>query len=458
MPEDIISSQINYKQMNQYQPRYKYVRINMSNILSNKVPVTATGTAQVQFKLPYNTVYNLAKSKIATLIPVQAQTGVANNAGCARVVADCWPFGNQSVSFETGNGLQLLNLNESSKFTKIVTKYNTSLRNFLTKDVTDFPNVTPTATNPTPAGTAMSGASGTEARYYIQTPAATGTTTAALTVPIMYELANFKHTILACDKDLYFGANDMYLKYTIGGVDNFAYTSASVTDPRTPASLSVAIGNLENVYLWLAVEQDTEIIQNIVSKYNSSGINLLIDYPIITKSTSTPSTNQAIVVPFVPANGKFLKRIYHTVWRLPETTSTLLDCENSAGVRKITSYNSYLDSMKLQDDLIKCATAVSTTEINQDDWRINQQFCRDSVIQNYIQYQKNWAQIDDFCNPDQEKDHPDLQQNTKDGLPMTHGLQYQFIATAATETSYIHLNIGVFQREVYINPSGVQFV
>lgn len=63
---EVISShcQMFYKQVDEFAPRYKYVKIYMSNILGNTIAVTATGTTAVQFKLPYNTVINLARSKI----------------------------------------------------------------------------------------------------------------------------------------------------------------------------------------------------------------------------------------------------------------------------------------------------------------------------------------------------------------------------------------------------------
>ena len=55
---DVISPQIMYKKFQQHAPKYKYVRINMSNILSNQVPVTASSSVEVHYKLPYNTVFN----------------------------------------------------------------------------------------------------------------------------------------------------------------------------------------------------------------------------------------------------------------------------------------------------------------------------------------------------------------------------------------------------------------
>ena len=105
----------------------------MSNILSNAVTVTASNSVQVQFKLPSNTVYNLSKSKLISALTIAAQgAGVASN-----FAVDCFPFfGN--VSFETGNGIQLLNLTDSSKYTKIMQKIATKYEDFTTRDVSDL--------------------------------------------------------------------------------------------------------------------------------------------------------------------------------------------------------------------------------------------------------------------------------------------------------------------------------
>lgn len=290
---EVVSNQIFYKQVNEFSPRYKYIKINMSNIMGNTVSVTPTGNTQVQFKMPYNTVFNLAKSKLVTLVPIQSQTTNTTS----QIVADCWPFGNQTVSFETGNGLALCSLSEASKFTKIVRKTTLPLTEFLTRDYTNYPypsNVTgTTTTNQTGLGTVGSVAY-LENQYYDQV------TGAANNVPIMYELSNFSHTILSLDKDQYYGVNDMYFKYTIGGVNLWAYqTSTAAAGAGTIATLNPVIGSLQNVYLYLAVEQNPLIIDQIVSQYQSSGLKFLIDYPIVTKVTVPASSNQALVIPLI---------------------------------------------------------------------------------------------------------------------------------------------------------------
>jgi len=457
---ELVPSQLVYKDVKTHAPRYKYVKILLSNILNNQFVPTATGVTQIQFKMPYNTVYNLAKSKLAYQINIPAQgSGVYT-----WVYQDCFNLGNQLITFETGNGLQLLNLPEPMKFSAIIGKVNQKFTDYVTNDGTEKPysnavysgvgtlqgsgNLT---ANPTCQGVAQS-VPYLEPQYMLCSALNT-----AVQDNNYYPLGRFAHTILALDKDIYAGQNDLYLKITTGGYNQMCFQGTSATNPTTSAtSLTNAPTGIQNVYLYLAVQQDPMIIDRLVNQFNSAGIKLTIDYPIITKTTTQSSTNQQIVIPFVPANGKFLKKVYHTVWNATESLGTLLDCGN-VNASKIVSYNTYLDSTKLQDDVINCAQSSGGT-IYYDDWRTNEIQCRNSPIFTQFIYQKNWFHCDDFTQPDLIKDpQPVPSQNLVDGIPMERGIQWQFLATT-TNASYIHDNFAIFVREVLFSPNGIQFV
>ena len=129
--------------------------------------------------------------------------------------------------------------------------------------------------------------------------------------------------------------------------------------------------------------------------------------------------------------------------------------------------------MKLQDDIVYCGTAgalaagvnnvnVSASQIYEDDWRVNQQFCKDSAILNYSVYQKNWFHCDSFEPPRSNTVGNVDPQNLKNGLPMERGVQYQFICNVASNNAnvlgLIHTNFAIFSREILINRDGIQFI
>lgn len=87
-----------------------------------------------------------------------------------------------------------------------------------------------------------------------------------------------------------------------------------------------------------------------------------------------------------------------------------------------------------------------------------QPFARDSVILNYGVFQRNRCHIDDFTNPDMDKDSTVVSnQNVRDGLPMSRGVQWQFLATTAN-SGFIHDNFAIFVTEIMISGDGVMFI
>jgi hypothetical protein len=461
-------AQISYKDIRTVSSKGKYVKVVMSNILGNSFIPTATGVTQIQFKIPYNSVFNLARSKLAYQISLPAQ-GAGNYTWCTQ---DCFNLGNQLVTFETGNGLQLLNLPEPQKYSSILGKLNQKFTDYITNDFTEKPysnaafasylNGSPAAApaNPTANPTCQNVAISVP---YFETQYLTVSAANNILFDSNYaKLGNlFPNTILALDKDVYFGQNDVYLKITSTGYNQFAWMGTSATNPTTgAATLGTAptgATGIVGIYLYLWVEQDPIIIDRIVNQFNSNGLKLTIDFPVVSKTTTNASTNQSLVIPFVPANGKYLKKVYHTIWNATESLSTLMDCNNQSGA-KLTSYVTYLDSTRLQDDIIVCATPAAGT-IGLSDWLWNEQQCRNSAIFSSAIYQKNWFHCDDFTDPSLLKDpQPAPAQNLINGLPMERGIQWQFSGTFASATSYIHDNFAIFIREVLISANGIQFI
>ena len=441
----VITRQANYRPQPVIGPRYKYMRLNMSNLSSSSVSITATGSTQVHFKLPSNTVCNLARSKFECSVALSSQGGTERS----YFWTDCFPFG--AISLETGNGLQLMNLTEAPRFTKIVSKVQSEFKDYISNDESEllYPSnaidpsaqTTPATGNSAyPNSTDLTQTYVIEPRYYSVSGAP-----ATQTIGVSYTLGKIKNTMLGLDKDVYFGQNDIYLKFTIEGTDKWAFQTAS--NGSAAATLSVPLTSLTSVYLQLAVEVNPDINTELVNKFNASGLQLLIDYPIIQRQTNAAQTSQAWVINYTPANGKTLKRIYISAWNGTETLNTALDNLNTSGTAKITSYNTYLDSRKLQDDTVNCSTL--------DAWRINEGVCRGSVYLDKSMYNKGWFHCDCFESHDRNSNV--AAENLVDGLPMTNGVQYQFTAASAN-VALVLTSFAIFQRMVLINRDGVQFV
>ena len=438
---DVVSPSVIYKQYSQLAPKYKYVRINLSNLQTSTVALSATTSTELQFKLPSNTVMNLSKSVLSASLVVPAQgAGIVS-----AMVADCYPFGG-AVSFETGNGLQILNLPYSSKFSKIVGKTSIKDDELITRDKSSFCYPCNSLINGLVPKTNDGSDDAAVVPYLEPKYHRISDDSKSNTILMQYALGDLRHTAFATDKDLYFGQNDMYVKLTLNGYNDWIFQDDYSGAP-VYATLGNALTNLTSVYLYIAVEQNPTIIDQVVGHFNGNGIKLLIDYPITTRLTASSST-QNVVIPYVPSYGKTLRKVFHTLWNSTETLSTALDCDNTAHTRVI-SYNTYLDSTKLQDDLVVTAT--------NDAWRLNMDICKKSAVLNKAVYDRNFFHCDSFENEDMNKDNKLLpRENVVAGLPMDKGLQYQYTATTE-DTSLVHLNFAIFTREVLINRNGVQF-
>ncbi len=451
MSEQVASKQIYYKKFDEMAPRYKYVRVPLSNLNSTTVTVAATATSAIAFKLPYNQTYNLSKSRIRFDVPIAAQTAFSNTA------ADSFSWCD-SISLETGNGLQLVNATNCNRYCHIATKLLTKQAEFLTRDITDgtFPQLT--TLNPmgtvaiataSPAGVFV--AQTNEPQYLIQS--VTGT---ALTVQVNHALGDIKHTLFALDKDLYFGNNDMYIRANIDYVDHWCYHTTTLA-LGTPVTLTTPMTSLTNCYLYLAIEQNPMLVDKLVTQFNTSELKVLTDYTVTNRVLTGAGTTQTLAVNLTPSMGKTLRRIYQMVFSGSATVGNpYFDCSNIAG-SKITNYNTWLDSTKLVDNVIDCAAeALAPSGTKLDSWIYNSPFCKDSVIASNYMYLKNWFHCDSFENAKPNNVEGIPVENTSDGVVMRNPILYQYNAVSPSLALNL-INVAVFTRNVRISLKGVDF-
>ena len=142
----------------------------------------------------------------------------------------------------------------------------------------------------------------------------------------------------------------------------------TAASPATGATAVAGNITVQNIYLFLAVEQNQLIVDSIIHKVMSSGLRLNIPYTTAFRNSSA-GTIANIQIPLTQQYGKKFKRMLHTVWNATESVNTAMDCVNFAG-SKIVSYNTYLDQRQLQDYPLSTASP-SATALNVDDWREN---------------------------------------------------------------------------------------
>ena len=442
-----IAPQINYKGESQSaNPKYRFLRIPMNNLTGSSFTVAGTTSQLIEFKLP-NAVYNLAQSFLSYQISVPAQgAGVAGwiHEDCLEVATNAY--------FGTAGGLDLCNLNYVNRYTKVARKMKTKFTDFVSNDISSqlYPCNSAIAGNF--VGVGASTVNFTEPRYLRASAGGTEGRNLVLVSTRSFPLKGIVDTIFSMDKDLYI-PTDMYVRFTAGVGNQIAFGSTTNTDPT--ATPTAAAGNItvQNVFLFLAVEQNQLIVESVMNKVLTSGLKLNVSYTTAFRNSST-GTVANIQVPLSQQYGKRLKRMLHTVWNPTESANTSMDCSNVNG-SKVTAYNTFLDQRQLQDFQLLTANS-SATALNQDDWRENSKYCKDSAIQNRTVYQLNWFHCDQFYEPSAAQFSGIPEDNLDDGLTMDSPKLWAFQATTAADC--VHYDFATFVRSIQIDRTGVLFV
>ena len=277
---------------------------------------------------------------------------------------------------------------------------------------------------------------------------------AILAVRTKLPLSAFKNTILAEDKDLYFGQN-MYLRMITPSADRMCFKATSTATFAGAAAITGGI-TISDMYLYLAVEQSTLIRNSIMDKFNRGELKIPIQviYPYRMSPGAATTTN--IVWNLTKDMGRKLKWITHTAWLAADTLADSLNCVNVNGT-KISSYQTFLNGQPLQNQALTCVQPVSGAQALED-YSNNLESIEGSVLQNAGDYQMNWFHRDNFSRvkiPDEVSD-----ENIDDGLDMgeyQQQLQWSIQATT-TATQYTHLSFACFKRSIAVRPDGISWL
>jgi len=466
---------LKYRPVDEYAPKYKFTRVAMSNVGTNIVTIQSGATQEVQFTMPANTVFNLHES----ILPYELQipnTGIVDETNVT--FEDTFEIG-EGVYFGTAAGsVDLCNLNEANKYLKIRSKMTTPIKDVLTNDalgclkacnVLEVNNLqaTPYAAaagniyNVIPAANTYHSSVNYIEPQYLYKGAAEGNPLPALNARRSavsryrhFKLGNIKDTIFAMNKDLYFGANEMVIRFKIPSHNKIGFKTDDPADLEGNCSPIATDVKINEFFLWLAVETNEELIKQLVSKYNSGSLKMQIPFTTAFKKSTTGAGTVSVPLTFNRTNGKKIKRILHTVWHPNEQLNHAYDCDNWNG-RKVISYRTHLDSNPIQNTDISCRLPVPG-RIGHEDWFYNKKYSKDSAILNGAVYQHNWHHVDQFYEDNESTNVPD--ENLDVGLPMTLGNQllnrtWQITLEATGDLS--HITYATFLRDIAITPDGV---
>ena len=453
-----LPKQIDYHLRSTLAPRYKMMKVPLNNLPSASATIGATSSVTLEWKLPVQT-YNLSRSYISWNENIQAQ-GAANY---THTFEDVFDLGN-AVTFGAAGGNDLVNLQYAQNYTKIARKIHTDLDDFLSNDDMSglYKSNSLASANIIPGGyDKVTGVKYPSTENYIDVKQLqTSAINTAVNRYRQYPLSAFTGTLLGVDRD-FWSPVEQYLRVQAGTGDKMAFIATSAAVPATGAA-SITVGNItvNSIYLYLCVEQNLEIIHNIQSAYAAGKLTYSIPYTQGFKTVGSANGQQTnISILLSQQYGKRLKRILHTVWNPQEKWNTAYDCANYDG-EKIVSYQTFMDSMPIQDRIISCLRPAGL-QINSDDWLENKKFLeKRSVYNSKEMYAINWFHIDQFFEPhDKEGSLPDV--NIDEGIPMTTSKNWLFSGQVNADVSaanLIHYTFAEFSREIIITNMGPVWV
>jgi hypothetical protein len=462
---------VDYSRNIDHASKYKTLQVPLSNNSAISVAPVTNNSQLLQWKLPAGVTFNLSRSSISYNILVDAPAPVDTK--FAVIADDCFQIANQ-LSLVTAQGITVADVPFCNRYTKLADKYFTRHSEFMSRANVDmsYPCRSDNAGNPIslvpgavitantyelPAGVnQIEGfVSWEEPKYY----KVSKNVDAALAMAKYQKLGDVgKGTLFEQDKDLYFG-QEVYLNLQTAPVDSWAFRSIAQNemDPFTNGSITFnAAGkvSITNIMLNLAVEDNALLANSVRAKYEASGINLRTDYILAFRNVCNNSlTNINLQIPQM--SGTKLKRIMNAVYNSNETGANTFDCHNLNG-EKITTYQTTIDSQTLQNAFVDC-TFSTGVRVGNTDYRENEKYVKDSVIQTIPMYQYNWTHIDSFDGDDSLKEN---HQNRDYGLDLDVPRNYllQLNTPNAPATNLAEYSFCILSRMLHIGKDGIVFV
>ena len=397
---------------------YKYLRVVPLGSTQNPT-LSLTSTIQTQFELP-NNVINLSLSKLCfdLVIPSTAGLVTFNNmyANALSLI--------DRITLTSRTGVVLADIANTHIFGNLVSCVNTKLSDLLGRNApgTGLPAGTTTTGTPAQNGTSQAaalvasqlspigdiercnntynyqvGAAGVAADALVNTAYSSyneplsifrGPAVAqcnALTYHI--NLSAFKDTLMELNKNIYFGDN-LVLTINWNSFVKTGFTTTAVVTTNALTGFAPFVNmtpSISNLFLYTACETDPTIISQLVASVSNGEFSLIVPFVLCQKYNASASTSSAMQQRLNSSYGSTLLRTYFGIFSNNE--SDLTTYTHNDGL--ITSYNTYMDGLRLQDYTVSIADSTH--------WLTNERNFRDSCIMNIGQFKTNFVHIDNWC-------------------------------------------------------------
>lgn len=444
--ESEISRQLDYKKNLYAHPEYSLTKLLPQSGLQT-FNLSNTGAPDTYFEIPTN-VFNLSRSHLYfTLTPNTSGENKFNWIGCLGVQ----PI--RQVTLTTRSNVELANINFANNYTNLIFCPETKLQEYLT-----YPKIGANQVGNNTlrrffgafndiGGTARGNGSAmdvpyTEPAYY---EAGTGDNDDPV-LNIGLPLSVFKNSVFELDKDIYAGGQVLILRIVWENVSRYQTYGTSDTNPSSGAVTKTDNINLTNLALYLAVETNTLIANEVMAKVASpGGLQILIPYVHGFKNSPGAGTSQTITLRLNSGHGRKLKRIYHGVYNNSESGLVSFDHSNVNNA-KFSEFYSMLNNKRLQQFNVKPATF--------DDYMILKEKLVNTVIQSPNMYAYNWFWLDSWDGKE-ITDEKSLSQNNSSGLDLSLEQKWDMYFVTMVNAAYNHYSFAITEKLLTIDNLGL---
>jgi len=485
---DFVPSQIDYTTKKVVLPKIKYNRIPLNNTTSSGVTVSTTTTQLLEFKIPPNTVFNLARTLLQFQYTVPDLTTKYN------FVHENPEF--QNIQLVTAQNVVMADVQNCHYSNFLFNKLNIQKEFVMTGSTSlcaQAINNPKTLSYITPA--ALPGANTTTTQqsnlvvtssdntsnnvnandtvnqlytdvlnYQVGAVGNGGGGQGNLTIQRQYDLSRIgRGTILELDKDLCF-MQELYLRLWISPGQKIAWTADSIVPNNAPVLLASPIA-FSNIYLYLATESNMLIADSVRAKA-SSGMSIPVKYLTtyrfgIAAPVANSTTSANVVINLNSSNGQKLKNITWSVFDGTESGNRIYNCSNTVtadpNANKLTNYRTYLNNQPETDYLIDLSA--------NDDWRENKRRLLGTLIGSTLtNYKYNWHHMSRYGSVENVEDLKN-DANVIDGVDLVSSpVQYTIQAVTgqgnANNYNLAGLSLYAFvetQKILNISPQGITF-
>lgn len=442
---------------------------------SGQQPTLAqNSTVNTDFLLP-NKPINLARSYLNFDLVLAASGGVIHHGFHNGFLAPI-----DGITLSTASGVRLVDLNNVPEFTKLVWRPQTDYQDFLTfpchtqgvatvatavesgflfhriraaNDATTVATQIQSAYIDTTDDGKSSGTPDVRGDNYTAVSPWIGSSAEglALAASVRLPLKMIYGSLLAVDKDLYFGEQ---LRLTIrwNQANKFAW-QRSDTGHRFYFDADVAsidcalVPTMSSLHMRVAVETNDAIASALVNRVHSGdGINLNIPFTYSYRATAPPETGStnAVIRKLNRGHGSKCLRVIAGVFGMYNQGTGYVNNNNAAGI-KLTAYRNYLDSKPLSDSQLRVNDHTAYAEVADK--------LKGSVIKSETDYLQNCVVIEDFSGVPRTKDYV-ANDTHSSGLDLSTEREFMFEYVNALASAPIYL-FAVCQKQLHITKSGI---